>query len=391
MSPPLISRSQDLKRLRDEGYALEIVHAHLVIRDVPYVTQAGTVERGTLVSNLSLAGDVTQRPQDHVMYFAGEKPHDQHGNPLDKIINSEGQQQLAPGIDVDYSFSSKPAEGYADYHHKATTYIGMLAGPAQAIDPQVTPRTYPPIVDGDDDSPFHYLDSATSRAGIAIANAKLALGKVGIAGLGGSGSYVLDLIAKTPIREIHLFDGDTFHQHNAFRSPGAPGIDLLRAKPNKATYFADLYSPMREGLIAHTHYLEAATLHLLDDMDFVFLCLDSGESRRLIVDYLEATDIAFIDVGMGVTELDGALGGVVRVTTSTADDRAAAREHLPLADLTGNDNYARNIQVADLNALNAAMAVVRWKRLVGFYRDYENEHHSTYTIDTHKVFSERTE
>ncbi|CAN2525454.1 MULTISPECIES: hypothetical protein [Burkholderia] len=43
--------------------------------------------------------------------------------------------------------------------------------------------------------------------------------------------------------------------------------------------------------------------------------------------------------------------------------------------------YASNIQVADLNALNAVLAVIKWKKLRGFYRDLDREHHSTYTTD----------
>ena len=43
--------------------------------------------------------------------------------------------------------------------------------------------------------------------------------------------------------------------------------------------------------------------------------------------------------------------------------------------------YASNIQVADLNAFNALMAVIKWKKLRGFYRDLEQELHSTYTTD----------
>ena len=37
--------------------------------------------------------------------------------------------------------------------------------------------------------------------------------------------------------------------------------------------------------------------------------------------------------------------------------------------------------MADLNALNACLAVVKWKKLRGFYRDLEQEHHCTYTTD----------
>ena len=51
-------------------------------------------------------------------------------------------------------------------------------------------------------------------------------------------------------------------------------------------------------------------------------------------------------------------------------------------------NYARNIQIADLNALNAILAVIKWKKLFGFYVDLEREHHSTYTINGNVLMNE---
>jgi hypothetical protein len=39
----------------------------------------------------------------------------------------------------------------------------------------------------------------------------------------------------------------------------------------------------------------------------------------------------------------------------------------------------QNNEAADLDAFNAILAVVKWKKLRGFYRDIEREHHSTYT------------
>jgi ThiF family len=59
---------------------------------------------------------------------------------------------------------------------------------------------------------------------------KLRLSRVVIVGLGGSGSHILDLIAKTRVRQIDLYDGDHFRRHNAFRSPGA----ATRAAPRAA-------------------------------------------------------------------------------------------------------------------------------------------------------------
>lgn len=50
-----------------------------------------------------------------------------------------------------------------------------------------------------------------------------------------------------------------------------------------------------------------------------------------------------------------------------------------------DDIYASNIQIADLNALNAALAVVKWKKMIGFYQDFTSACHSTFTIDTGKL------
>ncbi len=50
--------------------------------------------------------------------------------------------------------------------------------------------------------------------------------------------------------------------------------------------------------------------------------------------------------------------------------------------------YDTNIQIADLNALNAALAVIKWKKLCGFYLDLDQEHHSTYTLDGNAMDNE---
>ncbi len=75
---------------------------------------------------------------------------------------------------------------------------------------------------------------------------------------------MLDLVAKTPVREIRLFDGDEFLQHNAFRSPGAPSLEELREAPKKVEYLRCIYSRMHRGLVAHPVALDANNVHLLD-------------------------------------------------------------------------------------------------------------------------------
>jgi hypothetical protein len=52
------------------------------------------------------------------------------------------------------------------------------------------------------------------------------------------------------------------------------------------------------------------------------------------------------------------------------------------------NNIYRNIQVADLNMLNAAMAVTKWKKMRGFYADDIREYHSLYAIPFHGLSKE---
>lgn len=392
MSPQPISHSPDLKRLRDEGYDLEIKSGYLLVKDVPYVNSSKEVKRGTLVSVLILAGDVTAQPDNHVAYFAGDHPCREDGREIEQIKNDSSRRTLADGVEVDHTFSAKPkpADNYEDYYAKVTTYVAILSGPAQIIDPKVTAQTFPVIESGtsDEETVFTYIDTASSRAEISRVTKKLALGKIAIVGLGGTGSYVLDLVAKTPVSEIHLFDGDAFLQHNAFRSPGAPSIDELKAKPQKGAYFKNIYSKMRRGIVDHEAYVSQENVEFLRDMEFVFLCLDRGATKKLIVEKLEEFNLPFVDVGMGVYLTGDALGGILRVTTSTTKQRDHVRARISFSDGGGPNEYTNNIQVADLNALNAALAVITWKKRCGFYRDLECEHHSTYTIDGNELTNE---
>ena len=163
MSQRPISLSPDLQRLRNEGYDVRLVGGLVVLGDVPYVTTGRRVARGSLLSTLELAGDVTTSPvQDHVASFVGDIPCNEQGQPLDRIINPGGQLHSAPGIQANVSFSSKPNGGYLSYYAKLTTYARILSGPAAVIDPAATAQTYPVVVEGEDDSVFQYVNTAAS-------------------------------------------------------------------------------------------------------------------------------------------------------------------------------------------------------------------------------------
>jgi hypothetical protein len=388
MSQQLISRSPDLKKLRDEGYTVEVRDAHLLIHNVPYANSHREVKFGTLVSTLCLAGDATHQPDTHVAYFTGDAPCTAAGVPIQQIKHSDSPAQLTESIHVSRSFSNKPKDGYRDYHHKMSTYASILSGPAEAIDPSVTAKSFIAIKSDTPDTPHHYVDTASSRAGIHRLSAKLADEVVAVIGIGGTGSYTLDFVVKTPVKEIRLFDGDRFLQHNAFRAPGAPTLETLTEAPSKAEYWRDIYSAMHRKVVAYPHNLTAATAHELEGVTFAFVCIDGGEGKAEVIRSLEERNIPFVDVGIGVQMIEDRLIGVVRTTTSRPGMRGHLRTRISFGDADIGNEYDTNIQIAELNALNAAFAVIKWKKLRGIYLDLEGEHHSTFTIDGNSVIND---
>jgi hypothetical protein len=386
MSQRLINLNKDLLALRNEGYHVDVHGTYLVMSRVPYVNQQKQIKYGKLISKLSLKVDETTIPDDHVAFFAGETPCDRDGVPLAKIIHSSAHQVLDGDLVRDHMFSSKPADTgrYTDFYQKMSTYETILSSPARFIDPTITAKAFAVIESVESESVFYYEDTASTRAEICDVSRKLAVDPVAIVGLGGTGSYVLDLVAKTPVKEIHLFDGDKFSQHNAFRSPGAASAKELDAEPSKVAYHAAEYSKLHRHIKAFEYFIDASNVEQLRGMSFVFLCMDSGPTKRLIVQKLEDFGMSFIDVGMGLQLVEGALLGLLRVTTSTPAKRNHVHEkqRIPFSNAEdGNNDYNRNIQVADLNALNATLAVIKWKKMCGFYKDFDFEHFSVYTID----------
>ena len=395
MSQRLVSLNPDLSRLRADGLDVAISKSkHLLIRDVPYVNAARQIKRGAIASVLDLAGEATVPPQSHVVFFVGEPPCDQHGSLLPGVSQNTNQA-LDEGLVPNHQISRKPTTGpnpgkYADYYEKIKTYVAIISSPAQVIDQNVTAYTYPIVVpDKEDESVFNYLDTAATKAGIVVASRKLEGPKIAIIGTGGTGSYVLDFVAKTPVAEIHLFDHDVFLNHNAFRCPGAPSLDDLSRKQQKVDYLAGIYARMRKRIIPHDCFIDELTIDALREMSFVFICIDKGMGKRLVVERLQEWGVPFIDVGMGIQlGEDNTLGGIVTVTTSTPNKRAHVSSRMAFSDGEAANEYSQNVQIAELNALNAALAVIKWKKLRGYFDDVTKEHYCAYTIRSNQLISE---
>lgn len=374
MFPKLVSHNSDLRRLIDEGYAVafDADTNHLVVRDVPYLAQDGSLRWGALVAKVEFVDHVRVRQTDHQVFFSGGVPHGLDGAPVANLGGGGAQVPLGPAskdVVIERSFSNKPkATGqFADFFEKIESYVAIISGPAIERH-DVTPLTRRLVESPESASVFKFPDTLTSRADLADLTATFADDVVAVIGLGGTGAYVLDFLVKTPVKEIRGFDADHFCVHNAFRSPGrlTPETELGHGK---ADVYRHRYEGFRHSLTIKPLFVDGSSGPEFDGVTFAFVCVDKGPSRAAVFELLLSRQIPFIDVGMGLKRKDAALTGLVRTTYFSKESGARLRD-MGLVDLSEEpaDLYRSHIQISELNALNASIAVIRYKQLRGFYR-----------------------
>ncbi|QTV06743.1 ThiF family adenylyltransferase [Faecalibacter bovis] len=374
MLQQLINRNMDIERLATEGYSVNFIDGHLVLEHIPYVNQDKQIKWGALVAPLNLKDDYTlDPPTDHVINFMGEFPCDNEGNRINGILLGENID-LSSNLKTNYSFSNKPPEGFTNYYDKFIHYTKIISQYAQEIDAKCKPNLGKPFKLFEKSSAINnlkYYDTNSLRARIYKLNERFNEMRIGIVGLGGSGSYILDFIAKTNVSEIHLYDDDIFCSHNSFRAPGAPEVELLHSQTLKIDYLESVYSRMHQGIKKHPTKINSVNIHELKNLDFVFLSIDTIPVRQNIIEYLKTNQIPFIDVGIGINQQGEQLSVMARVSLNQGNDPNNTIEN-PEHDL--NEIYKSNIQIAEINALNACLAVIKWKQFYGFYTNSQGNY-----------------
>lgn len=384
----LVSRNEDLKRLIEKGYAIKFDSGHLVVRDVPYLDKDKNLRKGALVTKLVFVDKIQVQQQDHQVFFCGSHPHNSDGTPIPNLGGGAAQLTLTDtSLVVERQFSNKPygGNGFPDFFEKIESYTRVISGPAMQIHPAATPLTFRVDKEVTSGSVFKFHDTLTSRAEIGDLSKKLSEDVVAIIGLGGTGAYLLDFMVKTPVKEIRAFDRDAFHVHNAYRSPGRL-LDEGELGQSKAETYSRRYANFRNGLRIEEKFIDASSETELEGVTFAFVCVDKGSARSAIFDLLLAKKIPFIDVGMGLNRKRGSLSGMVRVTYYPVEKGAEvlAKNYAETADAP-DDEYRANIQISELNALNAALAVLRFKQIRGFYIDDGNLVHALFDVTDLKL------
>ncbi|WP_348692746.1 ThiF family adenylyltransferase [Duganella fentianensis] len=371
--------NHDIQRLLDAEYQVLVDGNHLIVDNIPYISAEMKVCRGALISAYTIIDGVTNTG-DHTVWFTGSMPHMADGKSLENAIHAGGAMsspEIVAGRKVFCRFSNYPDPETqvlmgTDVFVKMTHYIRKLERFVAAIDPSATASGQRSFKENIQPSVFHYPNTSIARAGLDAYECKLAVNKVAIIGLGGTGAYILDALAKTPVAKIHLFDGDVIEPHNAFRLPGAIPGGLVTAGLHKTEYLRDVYHHLRGGVESFPFMIDDNTIQRLDECDFVFIAVDNGPSRGFIANHLMAKEIPFIDVGIGVEKIpeDVKLLGRARVTFVDPhhENAAKALASLPVAD-DKNDEVYNNIQLVELNAINAMLAIVKYKQYLDFYSE----------------------
>ncbi|QYO77138.1 ThiF family adenylyltransferase [Devosia salina] len=371
----LANRNPFLQDLEEQGFLLDFVGGYLVIYGLPYLNAQGELAHGDWASPVDLSADgILDAPKDHQAWFRGGRPHDQTGRAL-RLGGGENRVKVAEDFVTDYSFSYKlfnetgGMRPYQSFEEKALTYLDTICAPALAAFPNATPLRALERKAAEQGTPLMLPDTLSSRYHMNDVSRLLVGKKVAIVGLGGTGSYILDFVARTHLAEIAIFDNDTVHVHTVFRFPGfiPRAIGML-----KVDALMMQYSNWHGNIVAIPERVTDANVDSLRKFDFVFLALDDGPARIFIADWLSANGIPFVDCGMGLNRVAEGLNGVVRVTGTdrAAFESTAKTRFLPGGDPEGGE-YRKQGQIAELNALNAALAVVRFKQHFGIY-DREN-------------------
>lgn len=374
----LVNHNADIRRLVEEGYAVAFDSNYLVIRDIPYLDSDRKLAIGAIVAKLVFVDEKQVAQDDHQIFFAGSVPYGLDGAPIPNLGGGSTQLALSDAckdVVVQRSFSNKPkATGrYADFFEKIEGYVAIISGPAMELH-NVTPYTFRAVEGSAPATVFKFQDTLTSRAEITDLSAKFRDDVIAVIGLGGTGAYILDFLVKTPVQEIRAFDSDQFYVHNAFRSPGR--LDQAELNKPKADVYLARYANFRTGLSVTCKFIDASCREDLNGVTFAFVCVDKGSARAGIFDLLISMGIPYIDVGMGLLRRDSVLNGMLRTTYYSAEHARRLRD-MRLAELadTSDDLYRANIQISELNALNACLAVIKYKQLRGFYfqeRPYYN-------------------
>ena len=310
------------------------------------------------------------------------------GTPIGNLVGGDGKTWSNISIKRSDRGRPEPDETAHDLLHRYAKHIVGAVSAAGYSEPAALA-----IPD-----PFHIPNTFEARAAIAPVQDRIRGQRIAIIGLGGTGAYLLDFIAKTPVSEIHLLDSDCVDWHTLKRAPGAPTaeeIELVRAGSLlKVDYYHSKYAAFRDGIHPHSVRVDSSSMfaEFLSDhpIDYAFVCIDQfadGDSARQDAVYRAVSEagVPFIDSGVSITLEDSAVRGAV--TTSAYDAGSDAwKDAIPNAKLDGGAPGYRNVQLPEVNAAAATFAVMEWRRRTGQYVSESTSFYQKFRLEKGRMY-----
>jgi len=371
--PALAKANPFVQDLHDLGYDADFVGGHFVLFGLPYLDQAGALQYGDLFTPVNLGAEGVIEPGGtHQCWWVGSRPYGRDGVELG-VGYADNPRLIVEGLTANTSFSLKIHDDnhqfreYVSFQEKIETYLHFIVGPALMAYPEATPLRGIERRAQEQGSPLLWPDTMSANYGVNDIADKLRDKRVAIVGVGGTGSCILDFIVRTHLESITLFDADKVHVHTLFRIPGVLNKSVI-GKP-KVEVLARHYGAWHSGITPVPEKVTDENVERMRGFDFVFVSVDDGPARRFIVDWLSREGVPFVDCGMGLNRsFGGMLNGMVRITGTdrAAYERTVDTPYLP-TDNPVDAEYRKQAQVIELNALNACLAVVRFKQHFGLF------------------------
>ena len=151
--------------------------------------------------------------------------------------------------------------------------------------------------------------------------------KLAVIGAGGTGGFIVDLIAKCNVASIDIYDDDVVSQHTQLRWPGVVNRLVVEEHSNKAEYLARIYaSRTNRNVRGHAVRVDGQSLSSFRDKTMVFVAIDRGRDRRDILTGLTESGVNFIDCGIDLHRDPDGLTASARVVRTVVDDSLERRE-----------------------------------------------------------------
>ncbi len=354
------------------GFTVEVKVGVVRATAVPCLLAGGVVGTCTIEKSYDPASGKPNEligGADHGVRITADEERDglvyhADGTPIGNCIDGDGKTWCAISVKKGRQDSPEEDGSASELIHR---YAKQIVGAVSAAG-------YSEIHSLAKPGPFKIPNTFEARAALGPVQDRIRDQRIAIIGMGGTGAYVLDLMAKTPVSEIHLLDADKAEWHTFMRAPGAPTteeIESLRSDPpTKVAYYHSKYASLREGIYPHVIRIDNPSIlgEFLSShpVDFAFVCIDQkkdSDSPRQDVVYEALTEaaISFLDSGVSITlEADSVRGAVT--TSFYAAGSETWREAIPNARVEGNVPGYRNVQLPEVNALAASLAVMEWRR-----------------------------